>query len=302
MNLVHLRAFHAVASEGGVTRAARLLGLSQPTVSQQVRALEQAHGVILFERAGRQLRLTELGRALLAVTGRLFSAVAEAETLLTATRGLDGGLLRLGADAPQHALPLLAGFSAAHPGIAFSLIPGNSAFLLHELIETRIDLAIVSEAPGDGRCTAVLLRRDPLVALVAERDPAARRRAIGWAELVRRPLLLRESGSATRRMVEQALAERGLSAGLAIEVGTREAVLEAAAGGLGIGIVSSAELPPDPRVTALALEDAPLVDEYLVWLRARRALPIIGAFVDAARRVVASGALPPADPVRPRRP
>src|SRR5262249_10513709 len=120
MNHAHLRAFHAVATEASFTRAALSLNVTQPTLSSQVKALEQRYGVRLFERRGRRVMPTELGRDLLDVTRRLFSLEAEVEQVLLAARGLKRGHLRLGADAPVHVMPALAMFSRHHPGVRLS--------------------------------------------------------------------------------------------------------------------------------------------------------------------------------------
>src|SRR5437660_1390161 len=102
MNYARLRSFHAVACEAGFTRAAARLGVSQPTLSAQVKALEEEFGVALFARRGRGVEATELGRALLDVTRRLFAVEEEAGELLSRARGLATGELRIGADSPYH--------------------------------------------------------------------------------------------------------------------------------------------------------------------------------------------------------
>src|SRR4051812_46790265 len=124
MNHAQLRAFHAVADAGGFTRAAAALHVSQPTLSAQVGALESAYGVRLLERRGRGATPTELGRALLDLTRRLFALEAEAEQLLAATRELRSGHLRVGADAPYHIIAALAEFGRRYPGVRLSLATG----------------------------------------------------------------------------------------------------------------------------------------------------------------------------------
>ena len=130
MNYSHLRAFHAVASQGSFTKAAKVLHVTQPTISDQVKALEQRYSVVLFGRRGRHITLTPIGQALLEVTQRQFSLEAEAEELLTAARGLAQGLLRVSADAPYHVVPLLGRFHRLHPGIRLTLDFGNSTKVL----------------------------------------------------------------------------------------------------------------------------------------------------------------------------
>src|SRR3546814_20175459 len=94
-NHAQLRALHRVASEGSFTRAAEALRVTQPTLSGQVKAREEGYGVRLLDRRGRRVEPTELGRALLDVTRRLFSLEEEADQLLSAARGLPRGHLRV---------------------------------------------------------------------------------------------------------------------------------------------------------------------------------------------------------------
>jgi len=281
MNHAQLRAFHAVATEGGFTRAAAALRVSQPTLSSQVKALEQAHGVRLFERRGRTVVPTELGRALLDISRRLFALETEAEQLLAAAHGLVRGHLRIGADAPYHILEALADFGQRYPGVRLSLVTGNSETLRHDLFEHRTDVAVIANVPGDPRLVALPLRHDRLVAFVGRRDPWARRRQIRLAELASRRLVLRELGSTTRRVFEMALARAGVALGEVLEVGGREAVREAVAAGLGIGIVSASEFGDDRRLAHLALAGAEVdVIEYLVCLAESRDLRLVRAFVE----------------------
>ena len=100
MNHAQLRAFHAVASEGGFTAAANRLNLTQPAVTLQVKALEQAYGVDLFHRRGRRVELTDTGAALYTHTLRLFRLEEETDDLLSSVGGMRRGRLRVGADGP----------------------------------------------------------------------------------------------------------------------------------------------------------------------------------------------------------
>src|SRR5919106_1223691 len=109
MRHAQLKAFHAVATWGGFSRAASQLGISQPALSEQVRKLEEAYGVELFVRARRSVRLTDIGRR------------------------LDFGQLTIGADAAVHVLPLVASFRARYPRIRVSVISGNSQRLMEQL-------------------------------------------------------------------------------------------------------------------------------------------------------------------------
>jgi len=281
MNAAQLRAFHAVASAGGFTRAATRLGVTQPTLSGQVKALEESYGVALIERRGRQLVLTEIGAALLDLTRRIFGLTEEAEQLLSAARGLERGHLRLGADAPYHVLPALGDFTRRYPKLRLSLTVGNSETLIRDLFDHRIDVAVVANLAPDARLHAVPVRRDRLVLFVPKRHPWARRKQVTPDQLAGERLVLREPGSSTRRVFETAMARAGIALEEVIEINSREAVREAVAAGLGVGVVSESEFGNDPRLVKVALAEADLgATEYVACLAERRELRLIRAFLE----------------------
>jgi aminoethylphosphonate catabolism LysR family transcriptional regulator len=279
-----LRAFHAVASEASFTRAAEALHVTQPTLSAQVKSLEESYGVLLFDRRGRRTEPTELGRQLLAVTRRYFGLETEAEQLLAATRALRGGHLRVAADAPQHVMTALAAFHRKYPGVRLSLSIGNSDEVLHQLLDHRSDVAIVADLQEDPRLLARPLRRDHLIAFVERGHPWAERGAIDLAELAGQRVILREIGSTTRRAFEAALARAAIPFGDILEIGSREGVREAVAAGLGVGIVSAFEFGHDDRVRALAIAGVAIeMIEYVACLADRRDLRLVQAFLETVR-------------------
>ncbi len=281
MNHAQLRAFHAVAEAGGFTRAAATLRVSQPTLSGQVKALEAAYGVRLFERRGRGIWPTELAQALLEVTRRLFSLETEADQILSAARGLRRGHLRIGADAPYSLIRVVGAFNRRYPGLTLSLAVGNSDRLLQDLYDHRTDVAMLANLEADPRLSAVPFRHDRLVVFVDRRHPWARRRSVRLDELGGQRVILREVGSTTRRILETALAQAGVRLAETMEIGSREAVREAVAAGLGVGVVARAEFGRDDRLHALAVRDAALAStEYVVCLAERRDLRIVRAFFE----------------------
>ncbi len=281
MNHAQLRAFHAVASAGSFTRAAAALHVTQPTLSGQVKALEESYGIRLFDRRGRRIAPTELGRELLDLTRRIFGLEAEAEHLLSAARGLSKGHLRVGADAPYHVTAALAAFTRRYPGIQISLIVGNSADLARDLLEHKIDVAVLANVAGEPRFFAVPLSHDRLVAFVARGHAWARRRRVELGELCGERLVLREPGSATRHILGTAMARRGLVLNETLEMNSREAVRETVAAGLGVGVVSAREFGSDSRLKSLELAGDDLaMTEYAVCLAERRDLRLIRAFLE----------------------
>lgn len=284
INIALLRSFHYVALQGSFSRAARVMNVTQPTLSQQVKLLEQTYGLRLLERTGRGVQPTTIGKALFEVTHRLFEIEQEAAELLTGAKRLTSGRILIGADGPFHVVPLIRRFQQLHPGPEVNLSLGNSTAVLADLLSTKLDVVLVADLPGDSRLFAVPLRRDPVLALLPAGHALARRRALQLQDLSGELLIMREFGSVTRKVVERGFAEADLVPGRMMEIGSREAVREAVAAGIGIGFVSASETMPDPRVALLPIHGVRMdIDEYAVCLRERRNLATVKAFLQVAQ-------------------
>jgi aminoethylphosphonate catabolism LysR family transcriptional regulator len=283
MTHAQLKAFHAVAQSGGFSKAAGKLSLSQPAISDHIAKLEQSCGTQLFIRTRREAALTEFGRRLFALTERLFEAEGQIEELVSRARKLEEGNLTVGADAAVHILPLISSFRERYPGVAVKLFGGNSAALLERLDRFEIDFAVASIQPTEARYGMLLLRENRLVALVSKRTPL-RLKSLDFAALAKHPIVLREEGSMTRTLFLDEVARRKLSLSSVTEIDSREAVSEAVAHGLGIGIVSESEIVPDSRMQQMVIADwNVMMREWLVWLAARADLKLLAAFLNIAR-------------------
>lgn len=283
MNLTQLRAFHLVGREGGFTRAAERANVSQPTLSTQVKALEETYRVRLFERRGRRLTMTPLGQMLSDITGRLFALEDEARALLAGTQALARGHLRVWADSPYHAVPILARIKQRHAGLTFSLRIDNSAAVVKALLDLEADVAVTAAVTSDPRLFSQRIKEDRLIAFVPRGDPLARRATLRLEALAGRDLVLRERGSNTREVFERALASVGVLPGALVDVQTREAVREAVAAGFGIGVVFESEFGNDQRFAKLRLTGGRLeVGEFVACLQERRDLALVRAFIEAA--------------------
>ncbi|AKM30632.1 LysR family transcriptional regulator [Pandoraea faecigallinarum] len=296
MRITQLRSFHAVARHGSVTRAAQALHVSQPTMTTQIRALEDTYGVELFYRHGRGLTLTPTGKALYAVSLRIFSDEAEALGLLKEHGGLRTGELRLGAVGPHHAMEIVAAFQPRYPGIRISMRSGNSEEMIESLLAYRTDVAVLARYHDDVRLHAVPYRTHPVVLLVPRTHRFAQGRgsrgrgagpSVKLADLADEPLLMREAGSTTRHALEAAMQEAGVVPKVAMEIGSREAIREAVILGLGIAAVSAREHTPDARLATVAIGDAKVeTTTVVVCLAERRESRAIAAFMDVVAGLV----------------
>ncbi|HEX2889978.1 LysR substrate-binding domain-containing protein [Vineibacter terrae] len=285
INLNQLRSFFAVAEHRSFTRAARSLNVGQPTITTQVRALEERYGVELFQRLPGKIALSETGAALLAIVRPLFELEAQAVTLMEARGGAVVGTLRVGSVGPFFVMKLLAAVQGAHPTLTISLKTSNSEEILREVLDGKLDVAVVGDVGPDSRLSAVPLQRQSIVVFVGRRHRWSRRQQIDLRELHGQPMVMREQGSRTREALERVLAKAKIKPRIVMEV-PREAVREAVAEGLGIGILSEAELTPDPRFKALRIADSEAATEaFAICLQSRRSIRSIAAFMDIATQV-----------------
>jgi DNA-binding transcriptional LysR family regulator len=244
----HLRAFHAIACEGGVSRAARRLNVSQPTLSQQLKALEARHGVSLFEGRRSPLQLTAAGRDLFALTQRLFATTSDIDDMLGETSSLTGGILRLGSDSPLYAARVVELFHKRHPQIGVQVRTGNAREVMHWLSEAQIDAALASDPPADAAFSYDLLFTDGLTCALPLGHRLTMLAAVPIAALADEILLFREPTSKTRSFTERALAKAGVTPAATLELHGRETIREAIALGLGVSVFFSSECPPDRRI------------------------------------------------------
>lgn len=249
-----LRVFRTVAEEASFRRAAERLHLSQPAVSQQIHALEEELGVVLFDRGKGRIALTNAGTVLLGYARKGARLAAEAQAALERTRGETAGELRIGASmtVTQYVLPrLLGAFLEQHPRIEFSVKSANTENIVAALGRGEIDLGLI-EGPVSSRDVfrqAVL--EDRMVLIVGRRSAWPPKAAVPVRALTEVPLIMRERGSGSRRVVELALRRAGLrwrDLRIAMELDSIVAIISAVEEGLGAGFVSEWAIRKEVRL------------------------------------------------------
>jgi DNA-binding transcriptional LysR family regulator len=304
VNHQHLRAFHAIASDGSISRAARRLNVAQPTLSQQLKALETRHRVVLFENRKPPLSLTPAGRELFALTQRLFAASDVIDEFLSETPGEQPATARLGSDSPIYAARVVERLRTRFPELAIHVRIGNARETLRALTEAQVDAAVVSDPPGDNHYTYEPLFTDRLTVAMPARHPHAKSPFFPLAALAESRLLMREPASRTRMAVEHLLSQMEVTPAEVLELHTRDTIREGVALGLGIGIFISSECPPDPRIAYAALEPvggSPELAGYIVCLTERRRTPLMRAIMEIAAELRGLSPLP-LDAPKTRRP
>ncbi|MBE0453533.1 MAG: LysR family transcriptional regulator [Roseovarius sp.] len=240
VTLRQLQVFSAVAERLSYTAAAEALHLTQPAVFAQVRQLEAQVGEPLIARAGRRLMVTEAGALVLRSAAAILAEADRLEAGIAALRGLSAGRLDLAVvSTAKYTLPWLIGpFSRAHPGIDIRLTVGNRRELLERFADHRDDLYVLGALPDDLDADHVPLAENLIVVVAAPDHPLAGRVGVALADLAAFPLVMRETGSGTRRAAEAQFAEAGLVPRIHYELGANEAVKQAVIAGLGPAILS----------------------------------------------------------------
>lgn len=284
MNLFQLRAFDAVAREGSFTRAAERLFISQPAVTGHIKALEERYQVALLRRTARRVELTEEGSRLAALTRTIFGLVDEAQTLLEANQQLLSGRLEVVADGPHLVMPMLASLRQRYPGITVNLRLGNAQETLAALLAERADVAVLTEVEPRNGLHLQALAESRVCALVPAGHPwLAAPAGVRLEQLHQVIMVLREPGSITRRTFDAACGQAGVQPNVLLELDSREAVTEAVAAQLGVGVVSSLEVSRDPRVQAIPIQGDGLVNRHVLGcVERRRQLRLIRAFLELA--------------------
>ena len=283
-----LKAFFTVARLGSFTQAARQLGLSQPTVTAQIRALEAEYGVELFYRGGKRLALSDAGKDLMPKVLELVSHETDIDFFLRSSADM-GGVLRIGSTGPCYVMKVIDRFGRNYPQVGIEVMAGNSVQMLDALDEYRVDIASSSRYIDEPRFLRVELVSNPLVLVVHPDHPLAKRKTVPVSAIADSRLLMREVGSVTRKTIELMLADANVRPASILELGSREAILEAIALNMGVSAIPRQEVPAYRNFHTLSFTDAtPAMSEYLYCLNERRDARLIAAFMAEASLVYRS--------------
>jgi len=283
VNFNQLRSFYAVAQEMSFTKAAKLLHVGQPTLTVQVRALEERYGVELFLRSARGLQMSTTGEALFAIAKQIFLHEEQAVELLRSVNGEVAGQLRVGTVGPSFVMKLVSQFRQAFPLVQVRLDSDNSQGVMRKILDAVTDVAITGNPGEDPRLHSVRLGSHEVQIFVNREHPWAQFESVKLRQLDGQPMIMREAGSMTRDAIEATMAAHGVRPLVVMDV-PREAVREAVREGLGVGIVSEAEVREHPDLHALRISDVPsYTQSYVICLRARQFSRPIAAFLDLAQ-------------------
>jgi DNA-binding transcriptional LysR family regulator len=275
MELRHLIYFEAVVRHQNVTRAAEELSVAQPAITKQLHDLEkELEGGPLYERVGRNLRLTEAGKCLLTHTRAILSQVEALRFEVREHGELKRGRVTIGAPPTvgEQLLPdTLADFHRRYPSLELRMHEANTQNLLGLLESGEVDLAIVTQPTDQSNLRITPLFEEELILVVGLDHPLASRTTVKFSELAHEPFLLYSPGH-VRDLTLEACRHAGFSPHVILNGGSVEMLLRLARTGLGIAILPELAVRERRRLATIKIADPPMWRSMVLASREDRAL------------------------------
>jgi LysR family transcriptional regulator, low CO2-responsive transcriptional regulator len=284
LTLRQLQIFVIASRCPSFARAAEELHLTQPAVSMQIRQLEEAVGLALFERVARRMTLTEAGERLSHHASRILGEIKDAEDTMTSLTHADSGSIAVSivSSATYFAPKLLALYSQQYPRVNVQFSVGNRETLLRLLQDNATDLAIMGRPPPELGTLAEPLAYHPHVIVAPLSHPLCNARRFDLQELAGDTFLLREPGSGTRAVTEHMFRQHLFNPARRVTLGSNETIKQAVMAGMGVSLISLHTLALELRTREIALLDVngtPLERTWqIVHLRSKQLSPTCLAF------------------------
>lgn len=269
MELRQVRYFLAAAERLNFTAAAEASHISQSTLSQQLKQLEDELGVLLFHRLGKRVQLTEAGTQLLPFARQMVASAAAGRQHLRNLTKLQTGTLHLGVTYGLRPVlrPALIRFAQAHPGVRITVQLGTSAELLAQLTSLHLDVVLSFWEPGQVPFAYQPLLASPLTLVAATSSPLAGRPSLTLAEVQALPLALPAGGYSTRQFLDAAFAAQRLQANVQLELNDISILLDLVRTGLWHTVLVQATVQDEPGLCAIPLAGADMLRHAGVfWL------------------------------------
>lgn len=288
MDIRALEVFCKIVELKSFSKAAEAVYLTQPTVSGHIKGLEEFVGLKLLDRLGREVVMTKAGEVLYGYAQQVLALRNQALQALEEYKGsLKGHLIIGGSNIPgEYVLPaLLARFKAQYPEISITLKIGDSRDIARGVLQGTYELGAVGAKFDDVQLVYTKLLEDELVVALPADHAWAARPAVTLAELFGQPVILRELGSGSRKVLEETLRSAGLDTSaltVVAELGSTEAIRQAVKSGAGISVISIRAIQEDldrGTLRTVAFEGPRLTrDFYLIYHKVRSRSPLCKTF------------------------
>lgn len=285
-----LRLFLALAQTESVTKAARMMHITQPTASMQLKEMTENIGFPLFEVISKKIHLTALGKEFAKIAREMTAQWETFEQHVTQIKGLTKGSLKVAVvSTAKYFIPkLLGSFCSKYPEVDISLEVLNRDGVIKRVEENSDDLYVMSKPPLHIDLEDHILMPNPLCMIACKGHPLSLKKNLRLHDLKHERFILRELGSGTRMSTDIHFKQKKFTPQLLLELGSNEAIKKAVASHLGVAIISIHALDQfdyDNEISVLKLQDFPINSQWhLVYLKGKQLSPIAKAFYDHVLR------------------
>ena len=286
INLNQLRAFYQTAKCQNVSVAAKYLFVSQPAVTAQIKLFEDNLGLKVFKKKGRNLYLTDEGKTLYKYAKKIFEYEKKIEDTVEQMKELKKGSLRLGSARTyaRYFMPfLLTGFRDAYPQIKIHFDEGSSQEMIRSLIDLKNEVVIVAKANDNPNIDFIPFSREELVLILPPNHRLANKEYISFAQMSEEPIIMKDPGSGTRRLVDELFAQNTCTPNVLIEAGDAEIIKLMVQHGEGISFLvreAVARELQEGRLATVKLKDQDIfLDVSIAYLNNQPLSPPAKAFL-----------------------
>jgi DNA-binding transcriptional LysR family regulator len=292
INLNQLRAFYQVAKCQNVSLAAKQLFVSQPAVTAQVKLFEESCGLKLFKKKGRNLILTDEGKTLFNFSQKIFEYEKKIEDAVAQMKTLKKGNLQLGSARTyaRYFMPfLLTGFRDAFPDIKIHLDEGSSREMIQSLIELKNEVVIIARVDDHPKIAFIPFSREELVLILSPNHRMASQDSIRFEQIAEEPIIMKDSGSGTRRLVDELFLNYGVMPNVLMETGDAEIIKLLVQHGEGISFLVkeavAVELQEKRLVSVPLKAESIFLDVTIAYLKNQPLSPPAQAFLDSLKEL-----------------
>lgn len=291
INLNQLRVFCQVAESKTLTKAAEKLFISQPAVTAQMKRFEDYCNLKLFKKRGSKIYLTEEGKTLHEYARKVFEHERRVEDVIEDMRKLKRGCLQLGTSKTyaRNFMPfLMTRFHDAYPDVKINLNEGNSLDMIHSLLDFKNEVVIIFRVEENPHVCFIPFIREELVLIVETNHPLTKKKAVSFAELAGEPIIMKETGSGTRKLLNELFARNGFTPKILMETSNTELIKQLVQRGEGISFLTKVAVAKEWRerklATVLVKDQELFLESFVAYLKDEPLSPAAQAFLELLQK------------------
>ena len=292
VNFNHLRIFYHAAKHRSFTKAAEALFITQPAVTKQIRCFEEYWDIKLFRKKGRNILLTHEGRVLYDMARKIFEYEKKIEDVMDEMKELKLGVLGLGATNTYARLfmpSMIAKFHESYPHIKILLDEGTSREMIKSLLEFKNEVAIVAKVEDNPEIDFIPFCREEIVFVMSPGHRLAGQRDVTFQDIALEPFIMKEKGSATRKVVDELFLRNKRTPRILMESGNNEFIKQQVQRGEGISLITKFAVSPEleeKKLTYISLKDQKVfLDIHVAHLKDEPLSPPAKEFIGRLTRL-----------------